>query len=60
MVNYSAKDEWAGAIVLQFTYPPQYRILACTTDPIDISSELPTAIYKVWRITLTKTSGIYL
>ena len=49
----------AGIIKLHFTSTPQYELRYCTSWT-NFPAELPTDTNKVWRITLTKTSGIRL
>ena len=50
----------AGGVTLQFTSTPQYELYKCTNSRTDFPTELPTEEEKVWRISLTKTSGIRL
>ena len=50
----------AGGVVLIFTDPPQFQIRSCTLST-DFPTQPPTGTDdKVWKITLTRTSGIRL
>ena len=62
-VSFSTSEkDYAGEVILIFTSPPQYVLLSysCVTSWTNFPTELPTDTNKVWRITLTKTSGIRL
>ena len=50
----------AGDVILYFTSTPQYKLLGCNYSTTDFPTELPTDTDKVWKITLTRTSGIRL
>ena len=50
----------AGEVSLHFTSPPKYVLWYCTNLRTNFPTALPTDTNKVWRITLTKTSGIRL
>jgi hypothetical protein len=41
---------------MPFTSPPQYQLWGCT-GWTNFRTSLPTATDKVWRVTLTRTSG---
>ena len=49
----------AGRLILHFTSPPQFTINSCTYET-NFPIALPTDTNKVWRISLTRTSGIRL
>ena len=53
---YNAEGENAGAVELSFTSPPQYWLGGCTSY-IDFPTALPSETDKVWKITLTRSSG---
>ena len=55
----TSERDYAGEVILLFTSPPQYVLLSysCATSWTDFPTQLPTDPNKVWRITLTKTSG---
>ena len=50
----------AGGLTLQFYSTPQYWISFCSTVLINFPTNLPSDSDKVWRVTLTRTSGIRL
>ena len=50
----------AGGVTLHFTSTPQYELYKCTYSRTDFPADLPTGEEKVWKISLTKTSGIRL
>ena len=49
-----------GGVILHFSSIPQYVLGACTSSWTNFPTELPTDTDKVWKITLTRTSGIRL
>ena len=55
----TSERDYAGEVILLFTSPPQYVLLSysCVTSATNFPTALPTDTNKVWRITLTKTSG---
>ena len=57
---YTSGGSYAGEVSIYFTSTPQYELMGCTSSKTDFPTELPTDTNKVWRITLTKTSGIRL
>ena len=57
---YTSQRDWVGALGLNFFSTPKYRILPCNTDYTDFPTNLPPDNDKVWRVTLTRTSGIRL
>ena len=59
-VNFSTSGGFsAGGVILHFTSTPQYQIKRCTISRTNFPTELPTDMEeKVWKITLTKTTGI--
>ena len=56
---YTASRSGAGAIYLYFTSPPDYELNLCSSRKT-FPTALPSATEKIWKITLTKTSGIRL
>ena len=57
---YTSLEDWVGALFLYFRSPPQYYIGSCSWDDTNFPTNLPPAKDKVWRVTLTRTSGIRL
>ena len=57
---YSSQGDWVGALSLYFTSTPQYYIGFCSTARTNFPTNLPSDNDKVWRVTLTRTSGIRL
>jgi hypothetical protein len=56
----STGNEFAGSVWTRFASPVQYHIGRCSTSSPDFPTSLPTTIDKIWRITLTRTSGVRL
>ena len=50
----------AGGVILHFTSTPKYQLGWCTYNTTNFSTALPNETDKVWRISLTRTSGIRL
>jgi hypothetical protein len=46
--------------VLLLTSPPQYYVWLCSGSYKTLQTHLPAATDKIWRLTLTRTSGIRL
>ena len=57
---YNSQGDEAGRVRIYFSFPPQYYLSRCSLSYTNFPSTLPTAVDKVWRISLTKTSGITL
>ena len=57
---HTSQEDHVGVLFLQFTSTPVYNIGACSSNSANIPTNLPYAKDKVWRITLTRTSGIRL
>ena len=57
---YTSQRAYAGGLFLFFYSPPQYWIGRCSSGRTNFPTDLPTATEKVWRVTLTRTSGIRL
>ena len=57
---FTESGETAGGFVFIFADPPQYKLRSCKSYRTDFPTELPTDLYKVWRISLTRTSDIRL
>ena len=53
---YTAGGEYAGGVSLYFTSPPHYWLIYCSSWTI-FPTSLPTETDKIWKITLTRTSG---
>ena len=56
---FTTKGSFAGAVHLYFSSTPQYKLKDCTSWT-KFPTALPTDTYKVWKISLTRTSGIRL
>ena len=57
---YTLEGFNAGGFIVYFSFIPQYRIQYCSSAMTNFPSDLPADRNKIWRITLTKTSGIRL
>ena len=56
----NSEEETVGALHIYFHSTPQYRIGFCNLGKSNFLTVLPSATDKVWRVTLTRTSGIRL
>ena len=56
---YTSQGDWVGILYLSFSSTPTYRIWNCN-DWTNFPTNLPSDNDKVWRVTLTRTSGIRL
>ena len=56
----TSQGDLVGTFYLYFSYTPQYKIGYCMWDYTNFLTNLPPANEKVWRVTLTRTSGIRL
>ena len=56
---YTSQGDYVGSLRLYFTSPPQYYIGFCKSST-NFPTNLPPDNDKVWRVTLTRTSGIRL
>ena len=57
---YTSKADFAGGLDLRFFSTPVYKIQYCSSDYTNFPTNLPSDNDKVWRVTLTGTSGIRL
>ena len=57
---FNSQNKFVGYLNLHFTSTPQYKIWPCNADWPTFTNNLPPDNDKVWRITLTRTSGIRL
>ena len=57
---YTSQGDRAGYLNLHFSSTPQCLIGACSSGRTNFPTNLPTDNDKVWRVTLTRTSGIRL
>ncbi|KAL5272008.1 hypothetical protein ACHWQZ_G000266 [Mnemiopsis leidyi] len=48
----------SGAIVLDFRSPPLFNLNGCTSRRRQFQAALPSESFKVWKITLSRDSGI--
>ena len=55
---YSAPGEHAGGIDIFLTSPPQYWLAFCTASSSNFLTDLPSETDKVWKVTLTRDSGV--
>ena len=57
---YTSQGDWVGSLYLHFISTPQHWIGACNSDYTILPTTLPSDKDKIWRVTLTRTSGIRL
>ena len=57
---YTSQGDEIGDLYLYFSSTPQYAIGYCKTGWTNFPTNLPPDSDKVWRVTLTRTSGIRL
>ena len=57
---YTSQGDYVGELHFYFTSTPRYRISFCSLDYTNFPTNLPSDNDKVWRVTLTRTSGIRL
>ena len=57
---YTSQGDWVGYLNLDFNSTPQYFIWPCSLVPTNFPTNLPPGKDKIWRVTLTRTSGIRL
>ena len=57
---YNSQGDYAGSFRISFFSTAQYKLYWCTSNNKNFPNNLPTVVDKVWRISLTKTSGIRL
>ena len=55
---YTSQGDWVGSLYLHFISTPQHWIGACNSDYTILPTTLPSDKDKIWRVTLTRTSGI--
>lgn len=55
---YSSDEKGAGGITLNFAQDMAYRIRRCMNDQVEFPIDVPTETNKVWRITLSRPSGV--
>ena len=60
MYFYNSQGHSAGVVSIHFYSPALYYLSWCTPSHTNFPSTLPTAVDKVWRISLNKTAGIRL
>ena len=56
---YTSQGHEAGKVYLRFTSTLQYRIYGCSTWT-NVTTNPPADVNKVWKISVTRTSGIRL
>ena len=59
LFDYTGEGLAAGGVFLIFSSPPTYSLWYCLTGA-NFPNDLPSTTDKVWRITLTRHSGIRL
>ena len=57
---YTSQGDSAGGLNFYFTSNYQYRIMYCSSARTNFPTNMPPDNNKVWRVTLTRTSGIRL
>ena len=57
---FNSQGDSAGGVEIYFSSPQRYYHYYCSSSYTDFPNTLPTAVDKVWRISLTKTSDITL
>ena len=57
---YTSQGDYAGRVNLHFTSTLQYYINYCSTSWTNFPTNPPADVNKVWRISVTRTSGIRL
>ena len=57
---YTSQGDAVGILYLWFSSTPQYQIGFCSSGRTNFLTDLPPDNNKVWRVTLTRTSGIRL
>ncbi|KAL5248076.1 hypothetical protein ACHWQZ_G017302 [Mnemiopsis leidyi] len=57
---YTSQGDYAGGVYLRFTSTLQFCIYRCCTTWTNFPTNPPADVNKVWRISVTKTSGIRL
>ena len=59
LYDYTGEGPAAGGVFITFSSPPTYSLWYCLSGA-NFPTELPSTTDKVWRIALTKHSGIRL
>ena len=57
---FKSDHQYAAGFNVKFSSPPSYLIKECTQSWNTFPTTLPPETNKVWRITLTRTSGVIL
>ena len=57
---YTSQGDEAGRVNLHFTSTLQYKINSCITTWTNFPTNPPADVNKVWRMGITRTSGIRL
>ena len=57
---YTSQGDYAGGVNLHFTSTLQYCINWCITTWTNFPTNPPADVNKVWRMSITRTSGIRL
>ena len=55
---FNANNKYAGRVQLNFNSTLQYQLHICTESWATLPVTPPSAAEKVWRVTLTKTTGV--
>ena len=55
---YTSEELWVGELTIHFTSTPRYELHSCNNIRTNFLTNFPTDEIKVWKITLTRTSGI--
>ena len=57
---FNSEREITGGVILPFTSIPKYQLGWCTYSTTNFPIALPTDTNKVWKVSLTRISGIRL
>ena len=57
---YTTQTVTAGGVEIYLSSIPQYYLTWCSSSRTNFSSNLPSKVDRIWRITLDKTAGIRL
>ena len=58
VIFYDTSRVELGGVRIRFTSTPQYWLNRCSVSYTEFPVTLPSTTYKVWRITLTRSSGV--
>ena len=58
VIFYDTSKRYNAAVEIWFNSIPQYRLPYCSSSYTEFPVTLPSTTDKVWRITLTRSSGV--